>query len=256
MAARRPAPRKWEIKRPTLYGQMGPAQFDAPDPVVQERERELAAPEGQPAAAPNAPAPRPAPRGNRGGGFMDSRGFRIVDSVLGGRTITEARDAENAREAAQAQRAEMEALADSLEMGPEERLLFMTDPETWAKVAQSRQEVRTVAGGSTVGDSSGPLWAAPEVGMDGGVPYSLDPMTGQATYDEARPLGPNEQAQAQYRAEQVAVARQKAEEQARHNRAQEGTAASREARQRGGGRGGGGSSQNRSSAPPPWQRNW
>lgn len=105
MAARRPAPRKWEIKRPTLYGQMGPAQFDAPDPAIQTRERELAAPAGQPVAPAPAPAgsPRPAPRGRNG--------WRVLDGVLGGRTISESMDYEDSRIEAAQQRAAAQAQA-------------------------------------------------------------------------------------------------------------------------------------------------
>lgn len=132
------------LRRPQIYDgnpfqmagqQQAEAQVDA-----------VGAPPPAPAQPPSGRRPAP-PRGNS---FMDSRGFRIADAVLGGATISEARAGLDAQEAAKARAARIAELGAQVEMSPSERLLFEADPETWFKVAGSRLEDRVVADGSTI----------------------------------------------------------------------------------------------------------
>ena len=132
------------LRRPQIYGG-NPFQMQTQQQAESQIDA-VGAPPPAPAPAPSGRRPAP-PRGNS---FMDSRGFRIADAVLGGATISEARAGLDAQEAAKARAARIAELGAQVEMSPAERLLFEADPETWFKVAGSRLEDRVVADGSTI----------------------------------------------------------------------------------------------------------
>jgi len=132
------------LRRPQIYGG-NPFQMQTQQQAESQVDA-VGAPPPAPAPAPSGRRPAP-PRGNS---FMDSRGFRIADAVLGGATISEARAGLDAQEAAKARAARIAELGAQVEMSPAERLLFEADPETWFKVAGSRLEDRVVADGSTI----------------------------------------------------------------------------------------------------------
>ena len=136
----------------------------------------------------------------------------IIDDVLAGYTISTARRRADAREAAARQEAEMQALADQVQMDPQERLVFMTDPEAWAKAHATRLETRTVGHSDTVYTPGQPNY------QPGLTPYD------QRSLDDTRA-----KAEADARLRQVEAARRAAAdaERARHNRAQEGVASGR-----------------------------
>lgn len=214
------------LRRPQIYGG-NPFQMQTQQQAESQVDA-VGAPPPAPAPAPSGRRPAP-PRGNS---FMDSRGFRIADAVLGGATISEARAGLDAQEAAQARQQEMAALADSLNMDPQERLIFMTDPEAWAKAQSTAMETRVLGHGDTLHTPGG------EDYQPGITPYdqrSMDDAKAKAEADRARMVAADE-------------------ERARANRAREGLAGARENRVAGNARARSRPAPPRAPAANPWDK--
>lgn len=119
-------------------------------------------------------------------------GWRVLDRVLGGQTITEGLDAERERLREEALRPALEAQREQILAGisdPRERALFMTDPEAWAENIGYDFRPRTLAPGSVeVGPGGQVRAAAPVVQRFDdrfGVFNPLEPDAG-ATYTDPR----------------------------------------------------------------------
>lgn len=79
--------------------------------------------------------------------------LRVLDRVLGGgMTFSDAIDAERARPQIQAdaERRRQDALAFAATLPPQERMVFMSDPEAWAKSRAKGYEPNVVAQGSSI----------------------------------------------------------------------------------------------------------
>lgn len=118
-------------------------------------------------------------------------GWRLLDRVLGGQTVTEGLDAERTRLQAQAdapqQRARIEAALGAI-TDPRERALFLgLGGEDWQKnVAQQFAPQVIGAGGIQSVIGNGQMVGAPSVGEFGDRVRVTDPITRQTTYSEAR----------------------------------------------------------------------
>jgi hypothetical protein len=108
-------------------------QGASPDPGVQ-------APQTQPARSVPQPKPHVSP-------------WRVIDGVLGGRTISESLDHERARPQMEAMQQKMLAFASQLD--PRERMVFLQSPAEWAKQNATRYGFHDVAGGNTIVNGPG-----------------------------------------------------------------------------------------------------
>jgi hypothetical protein len=97
-----------------------------------------------------------------------------------------------------AQRQQIAQMADHLGMSPREKLLFMANPDAWAKANADRLGFHDVAGGHTIleGDPSagGSTGFAPDVGVQNGVGFTATP--GKTTATGTLPVSPEQQLKA------------------------------------------------------------
>jgi len=110
-------------------------------------------------------------------------GWAVLDRVLGGDTITEARrrlvNEHSADEASQSQMATLQAALAGI-TDPRERIAFLLNPTEYGKSLSSRYGAQNVTGGNTVVyGQGGPTYTAPKVEMSGdsGVVLTPDKMT-------------------------------------------------------------------------------
>lgn len=102
-------------------------------------------------------------------GLFGGNAMKVFDQVLGGKTITEARDYLEEQAAAKARAAQMQQMIDQNVTDPRERMIAMANPKAWSDALAERLKPMQVTGGNTVlnGSAGSPYMAPKLVDNDG-----------------------------------------------------------------------------------------
>jgi hypothetical protein len=161
--------------------------------------------------------------------------WQTVDLVLGGDTITDAREKLRQRELDRRTEPAEQALRGQLleyiaTLPAREQAIYFTKPETWASDAGEAMKPRTLSGGSTEIRGDGSTYTAPVLGVNGDQGFTQTPdaftVTGQR--------GPSHEETSLDRDRQAKIAQllTALQETVRHNQASEGIDRSRVAVER------------------------
>lgn len=109
-------------------------------------------------------------------GLFGGNAFRVFDQVLGGRTISDARDYVAARDAEKAQSAQLQRYIEQNVTDPNERMIAMANPKAWSDARAERYKPMQVTKGNTVRYGPGESdFTAPEMGIAADQFYTQTP---------------------------------------------------------------------------------
>lgn len=126
-------------------------------------------------------------------------GWRILDRVLGGETISQGLDSERSRLRTEAMRPQVEARMETLRqlatrMGPAAQIAFETNPEKFGESLAAQYAPQVIAAGGIQSIAgSGQRVGAVSTREFGDRIATTDPITGQTTYSDPRPATYDEQ---------------------------------------------------------------
>jgi hypothetical protein len=155
--------------------------------------------------------------------------WSVLDGVLGGETISEARDSVRKRELARRAEPANEAIRQRVMnyvsgLPAEQQALYFTNPDKWSEAIAKGYEPRTLSGGQTEHGPNGD-YTAPMIGVSGDQAYTQTP----STFTITGKRGPtfDETSQDANRRATVAQALAALDETRRHNKASESVDAGR-----------------------------